>query len=105
MHVYRTRTVKITTRATFTVAHTGRVTRVTKVSYKPTSSTLVKKQTRVTHGDDKTTTVKAGKIEENNPRTGKEPTIKGAKKTTKTDDGKKTTTVKAKKTTRDKPKN
>ena len=98
VHVYRTRTVRITTRATFTVAHTSRVTRVTKVSYKPSSSTLVKKQTRVTSGGNRTTTVKAGKKEVTNPKTGKETTVKGVKKTTKTADGKKTTTVKVKKT-------
>ncbi|MCI0691828.1 hypothetical protein L0337_07450 [candidate division KSB1 bacterium] len=104
VHVYRTRTVRFTTRATFHVTHTTRVTRVTKVNYHASSSTLVKKQTRVTHGGDRTTTVKAGKVEVHNPKTGKETTVKGVKKTTKTEHGKKTT-VKAKKTTRDKPKN
>ena len=100
MHVYRTHTVRFTTRATFSVTHTTRVTRVTKVNYHSTSSTRVKKQTRVTHGgSDRTTTVKAGKVEVHNPRTGKETTVKGVKKTTKTEHGTKTT-VKAKKTTR-----
>ncbi len=104
VHVYHTRTVRFTTRATFHVTHTTRVTRVTKVNYRASSSTLVKKQTRVTRGDDRTTTVKAGKVEVKNPKTGKETTVKGVKKTTKTEHGKKTT-VKAKKTTKDKPKN
>jgi len=105
VHVYHTRTVRYTTRATFHVTHTTRVTRVTKVNYHASSSTLVKKQTRVTHGGgDRTTTVKAGKVEVHNPKTGKETTVKGVKKTTKTEHGKKTT-VKAKKTTKDKPKN
>jgi len=105
VNVYRTRTVRFTTRTTFHVAHTTRVTRVTKVNYHASSSTLVKKQTRVTHGGgDRTTTVKAGKVEVRNPKTGKETTVKGVKKTTKTEHGTKTT-VKAKKTTKDKPKN
>ena len=105
VNVYRTRTVRFTTRATFTVAHTTRVTRVTRVNYHASSSVLVKKQTHAAHGNGvKTTTVKAGKVEVHNPRTGKETTIKGVKKTTKTEHGKKTT-VKAKKTTHEKPKN
>ncbi len=104
VHVYHTRTVRFTTRATFHVTHTTRVTRVTKVNYHASSSTLVKKQTRVTHGGDRTTTIKAGKVEVYNPKTGKETTVKGVKKTTKTEHGKKTT-VKAKKTTREKAKN
>jgi hypothetical protein len=104
VHVYHTRTVRFTTRATFHVTHTTRVTRVTKVNYHASSSTLVKKQTRVTHGGDRTTTIKAGKVEVHNPKTGKETTVKGVKKTTKTEHGKKTA-VRAKKTTRDKPKN
>jgi hypothetical protein len=106
VHVYRTRTVRFTTRATFHVTHTTRVTRITKVNYHASSSTLVKKQTRVTHGGhERTTTVKAGKVEVHNPKTGKETTVKGVKKTTKTEHGTKTT-VKAKKTThREKPKN
>ncbi len=106
VHVYRTRTVRYTTRATFSVTHTTRVTRVTKVNYHATSSTLVKKQTRVTRGGhERTTTVKAGKVEVHNRKTGKETTVKGVKRTTKTEHGTKTT-VKAKKTThRDKPRN
>lgn len=104
--VYRTRTVRFTTRATFHVSHTTRVTRVTKVNYHASSSTLVKKQTRVSRGGhERTTTVKAGKVEVRNPKTGKETTVKGVKKTTKTEHDRKTT-VKAKKTTHhDKPKN
>lgn len=105
VNVYRTRTVRFTTRATFHVAHVTRVTRVTKVNYHAHSSTLVKKQTHVSrNGHERTTTVKAGKVEVHNPKTGKETTVKGVKKTTKTEHGTKTT-VKAKKTThRDKPK-
>lgn len=104
VHVYHTRTVRFTTRATFHVTHTTRVTRVTKVNYHASSSTLVKKQRHVTHdGGDRTTTVKAGKVQVQNPKTGKETTVKGVKKTTKTEHGTKTT-VKAKKTTRDNPK-
>jgi hypothetical protein len=106
VNVYRTRTVRFTTRATFYVSHTTRVTRVTKVNYRASSSTLVRKQTRVTHGGhERTTTVKAGKVEVHNPKTGKQTTVKGVKKTTKTEHGTKTT-VKGKKTTHhDKPKN
>jgi hypothetical protein len=106
VNVYRTRTVRFTTRATFHVAHTARVTRVTKVNYHTHSSALVKKQTHVSRGGhERTTTVKAGKVEVHNPKTGKETTVKGVKKTTKTEHGTKTT-VKAKKTThREKPKN
>jgi len=105
VNVYRTRTVRFTTRATFHVAHTTRVTRVTKVNYHPHSSTLVRKQTHVSRGGhERTTTIKAGKVEVHNPKTGKETTVKGVKKTTKTEHGTKTT-VKAKKTTHhDKPK-
>lgn len=102
-HVYRTRTVRFTTRATFTVAHTTRVTRVTRVKYTPASSTLVKRRTRVTP-DGGRTTVTVGRKEVTNPKTGKETTVKGVKRTH-VEDGKKTTTVRAKKTTRDKPKN
>jgi hypothetical protein len=88
VHVYRTRTVRYTARATFTVTHATRVTRVTKVNYHASSSTLVKKQTRLTHGGhERTTTVKAGKVEVHNLKTGKETTIKGVRKTTKTEHG------------------
>lgn len=106
VHVYRTHTVRYITRATFTVTHTARVTRVTKVNYHASSSTLVKKQTRVTRGgNERTTTVKAGKVEVHNPKTGKETTVKGVRRTTKTEHGTRIT-VKAKKTTHhDKPKN
>lgn len=105
VNVYRTRTVRFTTRATFHVAHVTRVTRVTKVNYHAHSSMLVKKQTHVSRsGHERTTTVKAGKVELHNPKTGKDTTVKGVKKTTKTEHGTKTT-VKAKKTTHhDKPK-
>jgi len=101
--VYRVRTVKIRTSASFTVAHTSRVTRVTRVKYTPTSSALVKRRTRVTP-DGGRTSVTVGRKEVINPKTGKETTVKGVKRTH-VEDGKKTTTVRAKKTTRDKPKN
>jgi hypothetical protein len=106
LHVYHTHTVRYTTLATFSVTHTNRVTRITKVNYRASSSTLVKKRTHVSHagGGNGTTTVKAGKVEVHNPKTDKETTVKGVKKTTKTENGKKTT-VKAKKTTRDKSRN
>ena len=105
VNVYRTRTVRFTTRTTFHVTHVTRVTRVTRVNYHASSSTLVKKQTHVSRGGhERTTTVKAGKVEVHNPKTGKETTVKGVKKTTKTEHGTKTT-VKAKKTTREKPNN
>lgn len=100
--VYRTRTVKIRTSATFTLAHTSHVTRVTRVKYTPASSTLVKKRTRVSADGDRTT-VTVGRKQVTNPRTGKETTVTGVKRTH-VDDGKRTTTVRAKKTTR-KPNN
>lgn len=56
INVYRTRTVKVTRRTTFTVTRTSRVRSVTKVNYKPRSSTLVKKKTKVT----RTTTGRKG---------------------------------------------
>ncbi len=101
--VYRVRTVKIRTSASFTVAHTSRVTRVTRVKYTPSSSTLVKRRTRVTP-DGGRTTATAGRKTVTNPKMGKETTVKGVKRTH-VEDGKKTTTVRAKRTTRDKPKN
>lgn len=54
VNVYRTRTVKLTSRTTFAITKNSRVKSVTKVKYRPHSSTLVKKRTTVT----KTTTVK-----------------------------------------------
>lgn len=118
--VYRTRTVRYTRRATFSVTRTSRVRTVTKVNYRPRSSTLVKKKTvtRRTTAGGKTTTVKKGKVKVANPKTGRTTTVKagvkkttnpktgkttvkkGVKKTTKTKGGKKTTVKKGKKTTK-----
>jgi hypothetical protein len=122
VNVYRTRTVRYTNRATFSVTRTSRVRTVTKVNYKPRSSTLVKKRTvtrKTTAGGrtttvkgsrtvknrktGKTTTVKAGVKKTKNPKTGRTTVKKGAKKTT-TKGGKKKTVAKGKKTTRKKKK-
>ncbi|MBI5647225.1 MAG: hypothetical protein HY962_09870 [Ignavibacteriae bacterium] len=46
--VYRTRTVHLTTRASFTVSRTSRVTTVHKVHYTPHRSTMVRSRTTVT---------------------------------------------------------
>lgn len=54
--VYRTRTVRFTSRATFSVTRTTRVRSVSRVNYRPHRTTLVKKRTTVT----KKTTVKTG---------------------------------------------
>jgi len=48
--VYRTRTVRFTTRTTFSVTRTSRVRTVSSVRYTPRSSTLVKKRTAVAVG-------------------------------------------------------
>lgn len=115
--VYRTRVVRVNVHAKFTVAKTSRVTTVHKVNYKPASSTLVKKQTRVTHtggdvtrsghmtrtttnADGKTTTVqKAGK-QTVDKDTGEKTTVKaGKKEVTNPNTGNQTTVKGAKKTT------
>jgi hypothetical protein len=93
INVYRTRTVKFTGRTQFTVTKTSRVKTVTKVNYKPRSSTLVKKKTITSRG--KTTTVKKSVKKRTNKKTGKTTVKKGVKKTTKTK-GRKKTTVKKK---------
>lgn len=64
--VYRTRTVRYTTRATFTVTRTNRVKSVSRVHYTAHNSTRVKRKTTVTHTKGKTTvtrstTVRKGK--------------------------------------------
>ncbi len=103
INVYRTRTVKLTSRTTFTVTKASRVTSVTKVNYKPRSSTLVKKRTKITKTTTprgKTTTVKKGVKKTRNKKTGKTTIKKGAKKTTKTKGWKKTTVKKGGKKTR-----
>ena len=47
LNVYRTRTVRLTTRNTFTVTRTSRINTVSRVQYQPSSSSLVKKRTSV----------------------------------------------------------
>ncbi|MFQ5676456.1 MAG: hypothetical protein ACE5G1_11205, partial [bacterium] len=99
LHVYRTRTVTITGRTTFAVRKTSRVRSVARINYKPRSSTLVKKKTRVTVTSRRgghTTTVARGVKKTTNTRTGKTTVKKGSKKTTKTKHGKKTTVKKTK---------
>jgi len=71
---------------------------VTKINYKPRSSTLVKKKTKVTvtaKRNGKTTMVKGVK-KTRNTRAGKTTVTKRSKKTTKTNGGKKTTVKKTK---------
>jgi len=104
LHVYRTRTVRFTSRTTFAVRNRSRVRSVTRINYKPRSSTLVKKKTKVTviaKRNGKTTTVTKGVKKTKNPKTGTTTVKKGAKKTTRTKGGKKTTVKKdSKKTTK-----
>jgi len=117
--VYRVRTVRIRTSATFSVTRTTRVTRVTKVNYRPSSSTLVKKQTRVvrtpdgdvtkaghtsrttTHPGGKTLEVEKGGKRTYDAETGNKTTVKGAKVEVNNPKTGKETTIKAgKKTTK-----
>ena len=100
--VYRTRTVRYTTRATFSVTRTSRVRTVSKVRYTPRNSTRVTKRTAVAVGPGgvkagrSVTTTKAGVKKTKNPRTGATTSVKkGTKKTT---DG----NARAKKTTKKK---
>ncbi len=99
--VYRTRTVRFTS---ISVRNTSRVRSVSKINYKPRSSTLVKKKMKVTVGANgkvrKTTVTKAVK-KTKNPKTGKTTVKKGSKRTTKTK-GRKKTTVKKTKVTKKK---
>lgn len=102
VHVYRTRTVRITRTTTFRVTRTSHVTRVSRVKYKPRSSTLVKKKkvtVKHTGRGGKTTTVTAGVRKKTNKKTGKTTVTRGVKKTKTTKHGKKTT-VKGKRTTK-----
>lgn len=116
VHVYHTRTVRFTGRATFQVTRTSRVRSVSRVNYKPRSSTLVKKRTtvtrtksggktttrvtrtRTTKSGGKSTTVKKGVSRTKNKKTGKTTVRKGAKKTTRTKHGKTTKAKGVKKT-------
>ncbi|KAA3611383.1 MAG: hypothetical protein DWQ05_20665 [Calditrichaeota bacterium] len=111
VNVYRTRTVRYTSRRTFTVRRTSVVRTSTKVNYKPRSSTRVKKKTTVsvsnqggkksithktkrTNASGKTTTTKRTVTKKKNPKTGKSTVTRSKRKTTKTKGGKKTTKVK-----------
>ena len=99
LHVYRTRTVRFTGRTTFAVRNTSRVRSVTKINYKPRSSNLVTKKTKVTvttKRNGRTTTVTKSVKKTRNTKTGKTTVKKGTKKTTRTKGGKKTTVKKAK---------
>jgi len=121
VHVYRTRTVRYTRRATFEGTRVSRVKTVHKVNYKPHVSNTVKKKREVTHPNPgperikrvpgltiperKTTTVKKG-MKPTNQKTGK-TTIKGEIKKTSRPKVRKETTVKSevKKTTKPKLEN
>ncbi len=59
--VYRTRTVKVTRKSTFTVTRTTRVKSVTRVKYKPRTSTVVRKKTTVRKSGNKTVATKKTK--------------------------------------------
>jgi hypothetical protein len=65
INVYRMRTVKLTRRGTFVSVKSPRVKTVTKVNYKPRTSTLVKKRTTINKATKttvkKTTKTKGGK--------------------------------------------
>ena len=105
INVYRTRTVKFTTRTTFSVTKTSRVKSITKVNYKPRTSTLVTKTTKVKRtAGGKTTTVKKVVKKTTTKKTGKTTVEKGGKKTTKTKGRKKTTVKKGGKKTKVKKK-
>lgn len=81
VRVYRTRTVRFTSRKSFTVTRTSRVHSVTRVNYKARSSTRVKKTTvtRTTTTRKKTTTVKKG-TKRTNKKAGRTTVKKGVKK-------------------------
>ncbi len=114
--MYRTRTVHYTTRRNFTVVRTSRVTSVTKVGYRPSSSRLVKKgavtkthtstsgvQTNVTKvgkqrtnlETGRTVTAKAGSKNVTNPNTGNTRTTQGISRTVSNPNTGKTTNIKA----------
>jgi len=57
-HVYHTRTVRYTRRATFEATRVSRVKTVHRVNYKPRSSTLVKKNVKVVPSKKRNTTVR-----------------------------------------------
>ena len=94
IHVYRTRTVHYTTRRNFTVVRASRVTSVTKVGYRPSSSRLVKKgavtkthtsasgvQTDVTKVGKQGTNLETGRTKVTHPETGQSRVVKGASRT------------------------
>jgi len=99
LNIYRTRTVRFTSRTTFAVRNTSRVRSVTRINYKPRSSTLVKKKTKVTvtaKRNGRTTTVTKRVKKTRNTKIGKTTVKKGSKKTTRTKGGKKITVKKTK---------
>ncbi len=88
--VYRTRTVHYRTRASFSVTRTSRVRTVNRASYKPRTSTLVKKKTTVT----RTTGVKGKQKVTRTTATRKTTAVKKGKKTKSTTKVRKTTATK-----------
>jgi hypothetical protein len=115
LNVYRTRTHGFTSRNTFVVSKTRRVKPVTRLVYKPRSSTKftrninvgkttkkisVKKTTTKANGTK--VTKKKGIKKTTNRKTGKTTVKKGKKKTKVNKKGKKTTVTKTRKTTQKK---
>jgi hypothetical protein len=118
-NVYRTRTVRFTSRNTFAITKTRSIKPVTRVVYKPRTSTKVTRSLHVnkttsatgkitkkvgvkkttTHANGKTVTSKKGIAKTHNPKTGKTTVTKKKKKTKVNKNGKKT---KVKKTTKKK---
>ncbi len=116
-NVYRTRTVKFTAKNTFVVTKTRRVRPVTRVVYKPRTSTKVTRSLQInksttasgkttkisavkktkTNANGSTVTKKKGVKKTTNKNTGKTTVKKGKKKTKINKDGKKTTAKKTKK--------
>lgn len=106
VQIYRTRTIRLTNRATFTVSRTSRVQWGTKIHYQSHSSKLVKKQTtfgrkpaittnkRTAASKGKTTMVKKRVIKITNKKKGRPAVKAGVKKTQKTENRKKITVKK-----------
>ncbi len=89
---YRTRTLKVVNKSNFTITKTNRVQSVTKIKYKPRTSTLVTKKTKVTKVGR---AQKGSKVTRTAKVRGKTTTVKkGGKKTTTLKGGKKTTVKK-----------
>lgn len=90
--IYRTRTFKVVNRSNFTFIKTSRVQSVTKIKYKPRTSTLVTKKTKVIKAG---TTQKGSKVTRTVKVRGKITTVKkGGKKTITSKGGEKTTVKK-----------